>query len=89
MPDCESGDIRSQTFYKDINWESLEHTKIDPPFKPKIVRLHFTSIFFSNKHLNIGSMINKCIPASFLFLASNLQLFKLKHQYYIHGMKNN
>lgn len=76
MSGCESGPIRSQAFYKDINWESLKQTKIDPPFKPKIVRLHFISHFYYQKHVKIGSVIN--ISASFPFLASNLLLFKVK-----------
>lgn len=36
MPDCAAGPIRSQAFFKNIDWGKMELRQIDPPFKPKI-----------------------------------------------------
>lgn len=45
MPDCSAGPIRSQAFYKNIDWDKLELKQIDPPFKPKIKSDHDISNF--------------------------------------------
>lgn len=37
MPLCAAGPIRSQPFFRSIDWDDLENLKTDPPFKPKIV----------------------------------------------------
>lgn len=31
--------IRSHAFFKDLDWKALEQRKIDPPFRPKVVRI--------------------------------------------------
>lgn len=46
MPDCSAGPIRSQAFYKNIDWDRLELKQMDPPFKPKIVSSLDLKIFF-------------------------------------------
>lgn len=33
------GNIRSHSFFKSINWQSLERREVEPPFKPKVVCL--------------------------------------------------
>lgn len=45
MPDCSAGPIRSQAFYKNIDWDRLELKQVDPPFKPKIKSDHDISNF--------------------------------------------
>lgn len=38
-PGCSAGDIIDQPFFKSINWDRLDRKEIEPPFKPKVVRL--------------------------------------------------
>lgn len=40
-PGCSAGDIIDQPFFKNINWDKLDRKEIEPPFKPKVVRIHF------------------------------------------------
>lgn len=56
MPDCSAGPIRSQAFYKNIDWDRLELKQIDPPFKPKIVSfLNFKIIIlYTSLRVEIG-----------------------------------
>ena len=39
MPNSPAGSIRTQSFFKSIDWDKLERRQVDPPFKPKIVRI--------------------------------------------------
>ncbi|XP_060072755.1 protein kinase C delta type-like isoform X1 [Ylistrum balloti] len=36
MPGCTSGPIKSQPFFRNIDWERMEGRQVEPPFKPKI-----------------------------------------------------
>ncbi|XP_041349974.1 protein kinase C delta type-like isoform X2 [Gigantopelta aegis] len=36
MPGCPSGPLRSQAFFRNIDWEKLERRELPPVFKPKI-----------------------------------------------------
>ncbi|ESO95825.1 hypothetical protein LOTGIDRAFT_116541 [Lottia gigantea] len=36
MPGCGNGPVRSQPFFRNIDWEKLENREITPPFLPKI-----------------------------------------------------
>ncbi|XP_050412367.1 protein kinase C delta type isoform X2 [Patella vulgata] len=36
MPSCAQGPIRSQPFFRTIDWEKLENRQIPPPYQPKI-----------------------------------------------------
>lgn len=31
------GNVRTQSFFKSVNWSALERREVDPPFKPKVV----------------------------------------------------
>ena len=37
MPGCQHGPIKSQPFFRNMDWDKLESRQIAPPFKPKIV----------------------------------------------------
>lgn len=37
MPGCQNGPIRSQPFFRNIDWDKLEGRQVAPPFRPKIV----------------------------------------------------
>jgi len=34
------GNIRQHAFFREINWEALEERRMEPPFKPRVVRMH-------------------------------------------------
>ncbi|XP_025106597.1 protein kinase C delta type-like isoform X1 [Pomacea canaliculata] len=36
MPGCPHGPIRSQIFFRNIDWSNLEARKVNPPFRPKV-----------------------------------------------------
>lgn len=31
--------IRSHPFFKDLDWTALEQRRVEPPFRPKVVRI--------------------------------------------------
>lgn len=36
MTGCQNGPIKSQLFFRNVDWEQLEARRVQPPFKPKI-----------------------------------------------------
>lgn len=34
--------IRSHPFFKDLDWVALEARRVEPPFRPKVVRIFLT-----------------------------------------------
>lgn len=40
------GDIRQHPLFQEINWDELERKEIDPPFKPKVVRVTLGAVCF-------------------------------------------
>jgi hypothetical protein len=44
MPTSRHGPIREHVFFKPIDWNLLEQRKIEPPVKPKIVRIAYYSV---------------------------------------------
>lgn len=39
------GDIRAHPFFRTVNWSALEKREVNPPFKPKVVRVYFLFFF--------------------------------------------
>lgn len=37
------GNIRSHPFFKSINWQLVERREVEPPFRPKVVRVQCIS----------------------------------------------
>lgn len=37
------GNIRQHAFFREINWEALEERRMEPPFKPRVVRMDLLS----------------------------------------------
>nr|KAG5700835.1 hypothetical protein BaRGS_024221 [Batillaria attramentaria] len=48
MPGCQHGPIRSQPFFRNVDWEKLEARQIPPPFRPKIKHAADSSNFDSD-----------------------------------------
>ena len=47
VSDSVAGDIRTQPFFKPIDFAKLEKKQIAPPYKPKLVWENKNSLFFS------------------------------------------
>lgn len=56
MPGCHNGPIRSQPFFRNIDWDKLESRQVPPPFRPKIKHDADSSNFdsdFTSEHARL------------------------------------
>lgn len=65
--------IRSHPFFKDLDWAALELRRVEPPFRPKVVRIFLTIIAL---HLSTHFIhITQCFQQVIEFSLEQLKLF--------------